>query len=251
MAAFFCFLRKKCPFLLITLPIIFSFPSLAQEKKHYIVRPGDIIIERIPEEGRYRFDDFRNARVFFVNNSSASGLMNYHLLYGEMQFVDSSGDTLSLANESLLRKVSFESTDYYYDSENKRYLELLAGGDQLKLTRHLMMRLLEHDVKSMDGYVSTLDPNMSRVVYDLDNRVHETTLLKFFESRAQHPMLFSPHEEYYFVDKNNIVWPVKKSSLRRIFPDHRRALGDFLSEEKTNFSRKADLEKLVNFCNRL
>ena len=238
-------------FLLITLFFVLALPLQAQEKKHYIVRPGDIIIERIPEEGRYRFDDFRNARVFFGNNSSARGLLNYHLLYGEMQFVDRSGDTLSLANEQLLRKVSFEDTDYYYEPENKRYLEVLVGDEQIKLTRHLMMRLLEHDVKSMDGYVSTLDPNLSRVVYDLDNRVHETTIQHFFESRAQHPMLFSPHEEYYFVDKNSIVWPVKKSSLRRIFPDDRRALGDFLLEEKINFSRKEDLIKLVNFCNRL
>lgn len=234
--------------------VLFIFVSVnltAQQKNHYIVRPGDIILDRIPEEGRYRFEDFRHARVYFLNNSSASGNLNYHLLYGEMQFVDASGDTVSLANEQLLEKITFENTVYYYDSENRRYLEVLAGGEQLKLTRHLRMRLLEHDVKSMDGYVSTLDPNLSRVIYDMDNRVHETTLRKFFESRAQHPMLFSPHEEYYFVDKNNIVWPVRKSSLRRIFPDHRRALSNFLSEESINFSKKEDLQKLAVFCSQL
>lgn len=229
----------------------YTFPLSAQEKKHYIVRPGDIIIDRIPEEGRYRFDDFREAQVYFANNTSASGNLNYQLLYGEMQFVDQRGDTVSLANEQLLKKVSFENTDYFYDPEKKRYLEVLAGGEKLRLTRHLRMRLLEHDVKSMDGYVSTLDPNLSRVIYDMDNRVHQTTISKFFESRAQHPMLFSPHEEYYFVDKNTISWPVKKSSLRRIFPDHRRALSDFLSDEKINFSKKEDLKKLVSFCNQL
>lgn len=233
-------------------PFFFLAVALpAQEKKHYIVRPGDIILDRIPEDGRYRFDDFKEARVYFRNNSTASGNLNYHLLYGEMQFVDVSGDTVSLANEQFLEKITFENTAYYYDPENKRYLEVLVGGEQLKLTRHMRMRLLENDVKSMDGYVSTLDPNLSRVVYDLDNRVHETTLRKFFESRAQHPMLFTHHEEYYFVDKNNIVWPVKKSSLRRIFPDERRDLSNYLSDERINFSDKEELKKLVTFCNQL
>ncbi len=245
-----CFLCVKHLILLVTF-ILLAISVSAQENQHFIVRPGDIIIDRIPLTNRYRFEQFRRARAHFVNNATASGHLNYNLLYGEMQFIDPTDDTVSLANEQMLEKISFEDTDYIFDPENNRYLEVLAGDQHIRLTRHLRMRLLEHDVKSMDGYVSTLNPNLSRAVYDLDNRVHQTTLREFFESRAQHPMLFSTHEVYYFVDKNNVAWPVKKSSLHRIFPDHRREISDYLSNHTIDFTSKEDLIQLISFCNQL
>jgi hypothetical protein len=235
----------------IVLTLCWASPLAAQQSKSFIVRTGDIILNRVPLPDRYRFDEFKDARVYFANNTSASGKLNYHFLYAEMQFVDVTGDTVSLANEHLIRRISFDDLDYFYDSEKADYLEVVLDGPLLMLAKKQELRLLEYDVKAMEGYVSSLTPELSRAIFDLDNQIHPENLRELLHSRATNPLLICPHEELFFIDRNHVVHPARKASLRKIFPDFRRELSDYLGENKISFSSKEDLSELVTFCNQL
>jgi len=57
--------------------------------------------------------------------------------------------------------------------------------------------------------------------------------------------------EYYFGDKYNHFVRASKKKLLDFFPKDEQRIENYLKENKVNFDKKADLEKLCQFLRKL
>ena len=58
--------------------------------------------------------------------------MNYNIFLGEIQFIDTKGDTLSLANPETIDSVAIDTSLIYY---KKGYLQVIAAYGSYKLVK--------------------------------------------------------------------------------------------------------------------
>jgi hypothetical protein len=103
----------KIIFLLVAI-ITCSTGLLAQITERKIVRAGEDIAPAISPTGHYRFAQFTNGIVRMKHGNISKTRLNLHIWKGEMQFIDSKGDTLSIAQP--------EFVDNIHIGENTRFV---------------------------------------------------------------------------------------------------------------------------------
>lgn len=86
-------------FLATAFATLFSFaPDLsAQNNQKFVVKPRQFPVRAIPFTEQYLFSSFKQSIVCFYNAQMVGALLSYNLLFGEIQFIHSQGDTLSFA----------------------------------------------------------------------------------------------------------------------------------------------------------
>jgi hypothetical protein len=62
---------------------------------------------------------------------------------------------------------------------------------------------------------------------------------------------FRKEHNYFFLGEKNKIYKATKSSLNKLFPDHKAKIHSFLSEHNIDFGSEADLKKVTEFCNAL
>src|SRR3979490_1611624 len=95
----------KCKSLSILSGLLFSICVQAQNNKIEVKSTEDLK-ETLTTQARYKYPDFSNAIIYFKNRAATAAPLNYNLLLGEMQFVDNTGDTLSVANEMDIKYIT-------------------------------------------------------------------------------------------------------------------------------------------------
>ena len=94
----------------------------AQETKSIRVKADTDLKYAIPVVERYRYPQFKNGTVSFFNASPATAKLNYNFQLGEVQFLNLTGDTLSLANEQTIKQIQIGDNIFYYDVAYKKHV---------------------------------------------------------------------------------------------------------------------------------
>ncbi|MDF9796109.1 hypothetical protein OKW21_001372 [Catalinimonas alkaloidigena] len=225
----------------------FHFLS-AQTPASYSIQKGEIITERIPYQDQYRFESFRKGTVLFAKGNTASSRLNYNYLYSEIQFIDVRGDTLSIAPEPLVRYVFIGDHAFYYHPDYDIYLEAVYESQVLSLLIYKRYQVFDRNTQMIKGYVDANKTFYENFVYEQDNRIIAESLYEFYNLPSLEDLRISYQENYFFVDKNIRFYPAVRSSLWKIFPQYRQSLRDFISKNKTNFSKEEDLKALILYC---
>ncbi|MGB3589677.1 MAG: hypothetical protein WBA23_24230 [Tunicatimonas sp.] len=106
-----------------------------QKGEIYRINTGQKINEALPMEVKYRYETFQTGTVLFYNGKTSTGKLNYNILLGDMQFVDRSRDTLSLANRETIKHVKINNDLFFYD-EKHGYMEVVEEYPSVKLAVH-------------------------------------------------------------------------------------------------------------------
>jgi hypothetical protein len=114
------------------------------------VKSGQDPSKVISIHDKYRFAKFTDGKIHYLNNVSA-GKLNYCILLGEIHFIDPKRDTLSLANEHLIKVVTIGESNFYYDKES-RYVEEIEEYDQVKLAVRQVMIVGNSERKGAYGH---------------------------------------------------------------------------------------------------
>lgn len=180
----------------------------------------------IPSSEKYSYKNFTNGNLIYSSgNQSQIVKMNYHLLYGEMQFIGEKGDTLFIANTDSIAFVRFEKTLYLYSYQNG-YYKIISGNDQIKLCAQQKLKLNEQ------RYTSNKDLNVP----------------------VQH-LVISNKEYYYLLDKE-VTYEATKTGFQNAFPKYEQQIEVYLKQmarQRTpiKFYREDDLVALLKFCTSL
>jgi hypothetical protein len=228
---------------LLLIQALFSYALWAQESKLIKVKAGEDIKAAVPMADKYRYPQFKEGTVTFLTGAATAAQLNYNLLLGEMHFISPSGDTLSLANESLIKVITIGDNRYYYDSKNG-YLEVLSDYQSIKLAVKQMFRVA--GIEKMGGY------QQSSAVSSIKNYSILATgnsSVKTLEAKGD--VVLSKEKLYFFIDQNNRFYKANKSNLLKIYVKHKKAVEAYSKESAIDFDQEESLKKILAFCSQL
>jgi len=210
----------------------------AQRPKTYTVPAGVEVKEIVPANEIFQYPQFVQGLVIFKDGTSAPGRLNYNRLIAELQFIDPKGDTLSLANEQMIRTAFIGSDTFYYSDG---YVRQIAGGSRVKMGERIAFKEFiqkpgAYGLSSATTATNNLSVLINRRSVDL-NVSQELVLVK--------------NTNYLIGDKFNAFVVADKSVILKMFPDNRSAIEDFIEKNKISFIKPDHMVQLGKFLDTL
>ena len=229
----------KAP-LLLFIGLLLAATLPAQNNNTLLVKAGTTIKESIPPAELYHFAAFRSGKIYFKDGKSAGGLMNYHRLLDELQFINSKGDTLAVDNEPTIELVVLDRDTFYYDGS---YIKLLHTDGDAKLGVKQWLKLIDRQKTGGYNQPSTTSAITGFSSFDDGRRLYDLVV--------REDLILNREQQYYFGNKFNHFVPVNKKNIFDLYPKHEAALREYLKNEKVDFKKGADLQKLFAFLAQL
>lgn len=197
----------------------------------------------VPFASRYRYNQFRPGRILYVDGTTAAARLNYNILLGEMQFIDSRGDTLALTDEPVVRLIGVDQDAFCYDRA-KGYLELLADYNGVKLAAKQGLRMAKPEKQGGYGQSSGSSAITTYQFYSSGS----TSMNRL---DGQGDVILIKDKIYFIVDQNNRSYPLNKASVLKVFGKHREQVTAYLASESVDFRQEEALKKLLKYCSEL
>ena len=221
--------------------LIFStccFNLFAQDKKVYAIKAGQEVHDVLSFNDIYQYPSFKAGSVLFLDGRTSTTDLNYNFLNGEMDFINPSGDTLSLADGQTIRSITIDKDTFYF---KEGYVQLIAAHKTKKLA--VKQQLALATTKKLGVYDQ---PTYSGAVtygsYGDGLGVRKLVVREDIELVLRSTYYFGDRQEFHLANKKNIM---------NLYPKKEKELSAFLNEHKIKFSKEEDLKKLFNFLNEL
>jgi len=225
--------------LLLFFIFIFYTDLSAQDSTFVTIKTGQSVKDVLTTSDIYHYPQFTNGKVFLRDGSKAAGKMNYNRLYGQMLFINPIGDTLALADEKNIKFIVIDRDTFYYDGG---YLRLMANSGVVKLTEKQIWVLA--DIRKIGTHNR---PTTTVAVTSFSSYTDGRDAAKSKDLIMNEDVVLRKETQYYFGDKYNLFVPASKKGLLQLFPKEQQEIDNYLKENKVNFNKKEDIEKLYQF----
>jgi hypothetical protein len=234
-------MKKLIPFIMLCLCTQLAF---SQTSHSILVKAGEDPAKVIPLKERYRYGEFLEGRFYDPQSKRSQILkLNYNIFFGAMQFINSDGDTLFIAEDSNIFKYVQIQRDLYYHDFREGYFEVLTLEPSIKLLAQLKWKVIRKETVVNNGYGSTSSVNgteySSRRAGDIGNFIQNENIL------------FGKDLSYFLLGKKDKIYKANKAGFIKAFSNHKQKIQRFLKEQNVDFLRESDIRKLLEFCNSL
>lgn len=222
----------------ISLTIVTSFcAAVAQQKDPIVINPvkhneGELTSRM------YQYPQFTQGKAFYKDGSETNASLNYNYLNNQILFIDAKGDTLQLVNAENFSKIAIGVDTFLY--YNKMFVRQVTKNPSYNL---FVKRSLEIGAKEKKGAYGTYSGTSSTTQINqisvdrsrpVDLAVDENTTYIF--------------KDYYFVSgRFDKFYPATKKGIYSLFAKNEKDLKEFIEKNETNFNKKEDLEKLLEY----
>jgi hypothetical protein len=224
--------------ILISLLLLISACSSAQNGNLILVPAGSKVEDCIPYKEKYRYPEFISGKVIFKNGMNTEAKLNYNFLTKEMQYLHEK-DTLAIANETDILQVTIAGDTYLFD---KDYLELINNGKIMVAVKQYF-RLAE--VQKRDSYGSA-GSNSATDSYSSIQTEGRTYNLITNEDRIYHKI-----SDFFLATSSSGFIPFTKKKVMQLFPKNRKAIDDYLKSNRVDFDSREDLIRFAKYLSGL
>jgi hypothetical protein len=230
--------------LLLLFFILIGFTDLlAQDSTRVTVKTGERIEDVLKPSDIFFYPQFIYSKILFKDGKVADPYMNYNRLYDQMLFINEKGDTLALTDVKNIEYIVNDWDIFFY---NGGYLRLIADDTVIKLAEKQVWEVA--DVRKM-GTFNT--PTNTVAITSVGYFSNGQDAAKSKELIMNAETVLRKETQYYFADKYNHFVRASKKKLLDFFPKDEQRIENYLKENKVNFDKKADLEKLCQFLRKL
>jgi hypothetical protein len=226
--------------LLLLLFILIGFTDLlAQDSTRVTVKTGERIEDVLKPSDIFFYPQFIYSKILFKDGKVADPYMNYNRLYDQMLFINEKGDTLALTDVKNIEYIVNDWDIFFY---NGGYLRLIADDTVIKLAEKQVWEVA--DVRKM-GTFNT--PTNTVAITSVGYFSNGQDAAKSKELIMNAETVLRKETQYYFADKYNHFVRASKKKLLDLFPKEEQRIENYIKENKVNFDKKEDLEKLCKF----
>jgi hypothetical protein len=210
----------------------------AQDSTLVTIKAGSSIRDVLATKDIFLYPQFIRGNVFFRNGTKAIAMMNYNSLNDQTLFINPKGDTLALTEEKTIKFIILDKDTLFYFDEG--YIRIIASNSVVKLAEKQTWEVADiRKIGSHDRPSTTFAITSYSTLTDRFGETHDLLL--------KEDMVLRKKAKYYFGDTYNHFVPAGKKHLLLLFPKEQNSLANYLKENKVNFDRKADLEKVAQF----
>ena len=220
--------------------ILIDYTGLsAQDSTFVTIKTGQSAKDVLTSSEIYHYPQFTYGKVFLRDGTKAAGKMNYNRLYGQMLFINPIGDTLALADEKNIKFIVIDRDTFHYGDG---YMRLIANDGVTKLTEKQIWVMA--DIRKIGTHGR---PTTTVAVTSFSTYTNGQDAAKSKDLIMNEDIVLRKETQYYFGDKFNLFVPANKKGLQQLFPKEHQRIDNYLRENKVNFNKKEDIEKLYQF----
>lgn len=228
---------------LLLLLFILAGCGLSAQDSIVTIKTGNKVQDVLATTDIYYYPAFTNGKVFFRDGSKSIATLNYNRLFDQMLFINPKGDTLALADEKTIKFIVIENDTFYYD---EGYIRLFMNNGVVKLAEKQIWVVA--DVRKIGTYNKA---TTTFAVQSLSHYTDGTDAAKSKELILSEDILLKKETQYFFGDKYNRFVRTGKNKVLQLFSREDLILENYLKENKVNFNKKEDLEKLAQYIAQL
>ena len=133
--------------------------------------------------------------------------------------------------------------DVYFHDFREGYFLLITKEMPVRLMVRKQWIIVRRETLVNNGYgVSTAESASTRSARRSSDDVYITSNENVYYRKESH---------YFFLGLKNKIYNATKSSLNKLYPEHKKAIQTFISENNVNFGNESDLAKIISYCNSL
>jgi hypothetical protein len=225
-------MKKYC-----LLPIIavlcFCFSAKGQVYHKKTIHSG----ESISDLSYYLFPSFSEATVKLKNGGAFKSKMNFNLLICDMQFIDPKNDTLVISNPENIDSILFDKNVFFF---NKGYYQVFASVAQFKVAvfRKVTFQPIKIGALGLPNYSGTGIQSYTSVI----TSTGEKKLV------MNEDVEITSETAYFLITNDKEFNKANKDAFIKAFPGSKEKIQAYLKQNKVDFNKDADLEKLLQFC---
>lgn len=216
---------------------------LAQNSKYTKIKAESNFVEKIPNNQKYQYVAFKPGTVAYNTGNAAVGKFNYNFLLDEVHFIDPQGDTLSLANEYIIKHVIIEQDTFYYDAKNG-YLQIIDYYKPINLAIKQSIRIIRSEKQAAYDQSSAVSSIKQYSYY-----INQSGQLRKLEPKGN--LLLAKENSFYIIDQNHRVLLANKANVLTVFQQFKSEVTAYLKTNKVDFRQETELRKLLQFCREL
>lgn len=215
--------------------ILFSTVVAAQNTVRYTIKPGEKVYNVIPSSEIFLYPQFGQGMVVFKDVLPTAAKLNYNSLFGEMQFINPKGDTLTLVNEPTIKHILVAKDTFYYADG---CVKLITNNGITKLAERVSFAEF---VQKPGSYELSSEATASNTITAL--RDGKTV----GGEQVDQEVILVKTRVFYIGDRFNEFFKADRRSVLKMFPKHTTAIRNYFDKNKTDFNKAEDLKSLVNF----
>jgi hypothetical protein len=225
---------KRYLFVLLILTI--TQEVAAQSRRSIHVHAGDDLGEAYSPNGFYRFPQFKKATVYtHTGVGNRELLFNYNIYLRTIQFISKSGDTLDIANPSVIDSVVFDNASFYNTANG--FIELAGQADSIRLVKRTELRFHRENV---GGYGTSSASSSIATLQDISRFTVRYGL------RLNYDIVIEETVHWFWLSKDNVMEKATKANLLRLLPaSGQQATEDFIKKKKIDLDKEKDLDELM------
>jgi hypothetical protein len=214
--------------------------SQGQEVKRVSIQEGSNLKDVVIYHEVYSYPEFIAGSVYFKEGTKSTAKLNYNRLLGQMQFIDTKGDTLSIDNENSIKEIIIGTDTLYY---NKEYLKLIVGSNTVKLAVAENIKII--DRQKTGAYGQQLSSSSVNSLSNISIGTQLTTL------SVKQQVTLAANRKFYIGDQFNHFMFFNKKNTLKMFGKHQNKIESYLAKNSINFNDERDLLTLVGFIQSL
>lgn len=190
----------------------------------------------------YKYSDFRNGTVYFINKKTLSAPVNVHLLKSTLHYLDSDQVKEVTTSEIVLVQID---EDNYFMRDNQ--LMRVLSGDSTGFVAELVLADFGALTESGGAYGSSSNVQATRKLSSLEiGGISITNHMELKSNKESGSLL--PINTKYFIVTPDAVYPATKKGIESQLPDNKKdAFKQFLKQNKVAWKRPESLSALLNF----
>ena len=215
----------------------------AQDSTFVTIKAGYKVKDVLTPTDIYQYSEFKPGKVFFKDGSKAAAKMNYSRLFDQILFIDPKNDTLAVADEKTIKFLTIDRDTFYYGDG---YMRLIADKGVVKLMEK--QTWVVADVRK----IGTFNKQTTTVaVHSFSDYTNGSDAAKSKDLILNEDIILRKETQYFFGDEYYHYARTGKKGLYQLFGKNQRTIENYLNENKINFDKKEDLDKLVEFLAKL
>ncbi|HXI00496.1 MAG TPA: hypothetical protein VNI52_09515 [Sphingobacteriaceae bacterium] len=164
--------------------------------------------------------------------------MNYNRLNDQIVFIDKR-DTVVFGNPETASEIMIGTDKFYF--HNKGYVEKVTEYLTINLGINQKVKFVGSAKKDGFGSYSAISNSVNLNTQDAVGN----------KEKADENHTYKSITTYYLIDKNNTIVLATEKNISSASPQYKKEIKTFISSNKTNFKKRADIEKLLEFTNSL
>lgn len=190
----------------------------------------------------YKYSEFQNGTVYFINKRTLTAPVNVHLLKSTLHYLDNELVKEAVTDEIVLVKTG---NDTYYVRNNQ--LMRVVNGDSTGFVAELQLADFNALTESGGAYGSSSNVQATRKLSSLEvGGINITNHVELKSNKDKGTLL--PLSTKYFIVTPDAVYPATKKGIESQIPKNKKEeFKQFLKKNKVQWKNPNSLSILLNF----